>query len=78
MDQFARLAENYRSSLGFEPESVQVQICDERGTDATVHVVLVGHTAKQDRRYKDAATLQRGDDGWRIILPQNFGRSKGS
>jgi hypothetical protein len=73
-DQFARLAQNYVSRLGFEPEAVHVWACDERDAEATAHVILRGRNAKQERRYKDAITLQRSDDGWHVVLPSNFGR----
>ena len=74
--QFSQLARNYRASLGFEPEEIHVRACEERGKEATAHVVLTGRTATQDRRYKDSVTLHRGDDAWRVILPPNFGGAK--
>jgi hypothetical protein len=74
-DQFARLAWTYRSNLGFEPSAVQVWACEERGAEATAHVGLTGRAATKDRRYKDAITLRRMDDGWRVVLPPNFGQT---
>ena len=74
--QFSRLAQSYRSGLGFEPDAVQVWACDERGVEATAHVVLTGRTATKGHRYKDAVILHRGDDGWRVVLPSNFGQGK--
>lgn len=74
-DQFARLARTYRSNLGFEPGAVQVRACEERGAEATAHVVLTGRAATKDRRYKDAITLRRQDGGWYVILPPNFGQA---
>src|SRR3954467_12710922 len=41
-EQFARLAKNYRRDLGFEPEEVRVRSCEEHGTEAVAHVVLLG------------------------------------
>jgi hypothetical protein len=73
--QFGQLARSYRSSLGFEPNAVHVRACDERGTEATAHVVLTGRAATKDGRYMDAVTLRRGDDGWHVVLPPNFGRA---
>ena len=73
--QFSRLAQNYRTSLGFDPERVQVRACEERGAEATAHVVLSGRAATHHRRYKDAITLRRSDD-WRVVLPANFGQGK--
>jgi hypothetical protein len=74
--QFSQLARNYRSSLGFEPKTILLRACEERGTQATAHVVLTGRTTTQERRYKDAVTLRRGDTGWHVVLPSNFGRAK--
>ena len=74
--QFEVLAQTYRRALNFEPTEVLVWACEEHGADASAHVVLTGQTAVEDRRYKDAVTLRRGDDGWRVILPPNFGRAK--
>ena len=72
--QFSWLAQGYYSHLGFAPEAVQLRACEERGTEATAHVVLTGHTATHYRRYKDAITLRRRDD-WRVVLPANFGQA---
>jgi hypothetical protein len=74
LEQFARLARNYRAGLGFEPEEIHVHACQEHDQEAIAHVVLTGRTADQERRYKDAATLRRCDNGWRVVLPKNFGR----
>ena len=73
--QFTRLAKSYRDQLGFEPEAVQVWACEERGTQATAHVVLTGHTGDRHRRHKDAVTLRRNDD-WGVVLPPNFGQAR--
>jgi hypothetical protein len=73
--QFTRLAKSYRDQLGFEPEAVQVWACEERGGEATVHVVLTGHTGDHHRRHKDALTLRRNDD-WGVVLPPIFGQAK--
>lgn len=76
-DQFARLAENYRSNFGFEPDAVYIRAWDERGAEAIVHVVLAGQARAKGHRYKDAIRLQRSDKGWGIILTLNFGRTTG-
>ena len=73
--QFSQLAQSYHSHLGFDPEAVQVWACEERGTEATAHVVLTGRTPSRHRRYKDAITLRRSDD-WRVVLPRNFGQAR--
>jgi hypothetical protein len=74
--QFSELAAKYRSSLGFDPERVYVRGCEERDNEATAHVVLAGERTSQHRRFKDGLTLRRGNDGWRVVLPTNFGRTK--
>ena len=74
--QFSRLAQSYRSGLGFEPDAVHVRACDERGTAATAHVVLTGRAGTKAHRYKDGVTLRLRDDGWRVVLPSNFGLGK--
>jgi hypothetical protein len=73
--QFSRLAQSYQRNLGFEPEAVQVRACEERGMEATAHVVLTGRTATHTHRYKDAITLCRNDE-WHIVLPPNFGQAR--
>jgi len=73
--QFGELARNYRNTLGFEPVAVRIWACEERGTEATAHVTLTGRAAKKESRYKDGVTLRRGDDGWHVVLPPNFGRA---
>jgi hypothetical protein len=73
--EFARRAEAHRRGLGFAPEAARVQSCQENGPDAIAHVVLTGHVGAKQKRYKDAVTLRRGADGWRIVLPDTFGRT---
>jgi hypothetical protein len=72
--EFTLLAQAYRSSLGFEPDELHVQSCDEKGSEALAHVVLTGHNASKEMRYKDAIALRHGADGWRVVLPATFGR----
>jgi hypothetical protein len=73
---FNGLAERYLNGLGFELDAVHVRACEERGTKATAHVVLTGRAGADKHRYKDAITLHLGDDGWRVVLPSNFGQGK--
>ncbi|HEY7328952.1 MAG TPA: hypothetical protein VH592_15015 [Gemmataceae bacterium] len=75
LDAFTRLAQAYRRNLGFEPEELHVQSCEEKGTEAVAHVVLTGRNASQQRRYKDAVALRTSADGWKILLPVTFGRN---
>ena len=72
----ARLARDYRAGLGFEPEELHLRACQEHDSEAIAHVVLTGRNADQERRYKDAVTLRRFDDGWRVLLSPTFGRIK--
>jgi hypothetical protein len=74
-DQFARLAENYRRAFGFEPQAVRLQSCDENESVAVAHVVFTGR-AGRERRYKDAVTLRRGQEGWGVVLPAGFGMTR--
>jgi hypothetical protein len=73
--QFSRLAQSYRSNLGFDPTAVQLRACEEHGLEATAHIVLTGRSASGTRRYKDAITLRRNGD-WHVVLPHNFGQNK--
>jgi hypothetical protein len=75
-DAFTRLAQTHRKSLGFEPKDVHVRSCEEHGSEAIAHVLLVGQTANKQRSYKDAVTLRRGESGWAIVLPPHFGKPK--
>jgi len=76
LEQFSRLAQSYRNGLGFDPEAIHIQACQEHGSEAMAHVVLEGQRGDLRRRYKDAVTLRRENQGWRIVLSSNFGRIK--
>jgi hypothetical protein len=73
-EQFGQLCQRFWASLGFEPEAIHIQACQEHGSEAVAHVVLTGRSADQQGRYKDAVSLHRGADGWRIVLLATFGR----
>lgn len=77
-EHFGRLARSYYRGLGFIPEAVHVRSCAERGTEAIAHVVLKGQMPSQRRQYKDGIVLRPNGDGWAVILPPYFGRSKTS
>jgi hypothetical protein len=74
LDTFRTKAAAFRADWGFDPESVHVKSCDERGDEATAHVVLSGKGKDGHRQLKDAVVLHRGASGWRIFLPENFGK----
>jgi hypothetical protein len=73
--QFSRWAQSYRSDLGFDPHRVLVRACEEHGTEATAHIVLMGGVATANRRYRDTITLRRSDT-WYVVLPRDFGRGR--
>lgn len=73
-ENFTRLAQTYRHKLGFDPEQLRVQSCEEKGAEAIAHVVLIGRAASKQRRYKDAVVLRQSAEGWRVVLPGTFGR----
>jgi hypothetical protein len=72
---FAGLAGAYRRALGFEPDGVRLRSCQEQGERAIAHVVLTGRGGPRRRSFKDAVTLRRTPEGWRVVLPANFGRA---
>ena len=72
-EEFGRQAGAYRRQLGFEPTAVRVPACEERGDEATAHVVLTGR-GKDRHEYKDAVMLRRRDGRWLVVLPAEFGR----
>jgi hypothetical protein len=72
-DEFGRRVGAYRRQLGFEPTTVRVPACEERGDEATAHVVLAGR-GKERHEYKDAVILRRRDGRWLVVLPASFGQ----
>ena len=72
-DRFEELARRYVRAIGFEPGQVYVTTCQERGAEATAHIVYTGPSALK-QRHKDGITLRREADGWGVVLPANFGR----
>lgn len=65
---FVELARKY-AALGFEPTSVKIRSCEEQGNQAIARVFLIGKAAAKERRYRDAVTLRRTENGWRVVLP---------
>jgi hypothetical protein len=74
LEGFTRLAQAYRHNLGFNPEELHVQSCEEKEAEAIAHVVWTGQSASKQRRYKDAVVLRQSAGGWKVILPDTFGR----
>jgi hypothetical protein len=77
-EQFARLGEVYHRGLGFEPSEVHVLACDERGDEAIAHVNLKGRSGSSVKVYRDAVALHRGEGGWVVALPAEFGKPTSS
>ena len=71
--EFARRAELYRTRFGFEPTSVHIRNCEERGDLATAKLELSGSSVGR-HHYKEAATLKRVEGEWLIVLPARFGQ----
>jgi hypothetical protein len=76
LQRFSQLAAGYRSGLRFEPSAATVTACDEQGDQAVAHVILTGRAAAH-QRFKDVVTLRCKSNGWAVILPYNFGQSRG-
>ena len=74
-DQFAKMAQQYRQSVGFEPANVYITACEEHGREAMAHVTISGKGAHRSR-FKDAIPL-KSDGTWGVSLPSNFGRVGG-
>ena len=74
VEQFEALAQANSRKVGYAVERVHIQSCEERGDEATAHIVLIGRAASHSRRYQDAITLRRREGRWGIVLPANFGR----
>jgi hypothetical protein len=71
--EFTRRADQFRRSLGFEPEKEFVRSCEEHGTEAVAHVVIQGRVGSR-QRYKAACVLRQGGTGWGVVLPPQFGQ----
>jgi hypothetical protein len=74
-EQFARLAQAQRKRLGFEPQEVKVRSCEEHGSSAVAHVVLLGPASAKRHTFQDAVALRQGPAGWAVVLPPRFGEA---
>ena len=73
-DQFAGLAVDYRSAIGFVPDKVRIRSWEEQDTRAIVHLVFTGkHSSRQ--RNRETVLLKKTRAGWGVVLPDNFGRA---
>lgn len=75
LQQFTSLARSHLNSLGFVPEQVHVQSCQENGTSAIAHISFTGHVPSRRWRHKDGTMLRRIAGSWRVVLPSNFGQN---
>jgi hypothetical protein len=73
-ESFARVAGQYRSNLGFTPEEFHIRSCQEQGDEAIAHIVWSGQGGNPRRSFKDGLVLRRTGEGWKIVLPRNFGQ----
>jgi hypothetical protein len=65
---FARLAQNYRKSIGFDANEIRLRSCEEHGAEAVAHVNILGYamtklTTKR-RTFRDAVALRQTESGW--------------
>jgi hypothetical protein len=74
VSEFERLGGQYRRNLGFDPEEARLRFCEERGEEASAHVMIHGHAAGKARHFKEAVLLRKTDSGWHVLLPARFGR----
>lgn len=73
---FTKLAESYRTFLRFEPKSVSIRTCEERGDEATAHLNITGVSKDgKSQTYRESILLRRVDDGWRVIPSSRFGKA---
>jgi hypothetical protein len=73
-ESFARRAQVYRRGLGFEPRTVRLRSCEERGDEAIARFVFTGSAAGRQRFFKEAVTLNRSGAGWGVVLSRRFGQ----
>jgi len=74
LQQFTQLACSHIRNLGFVPENVHVQSCQENGTSAIAHIAFTGHAPSKGWRHRDGIVLRQIADNWRVALPPNFGQ----
>jgi hypothetical protein len=74
-DQFARLAQQYRAGLGFEPATAHVVACEEHGEEAIAHLTINGKGPHRGR-FKDDLQFRRTGQAWGVVMSASFGRSR--
>jgi hypothetical protein len=71
---FERQARAYRKQLGFALGKVNVRSCDEQGDKAVAQIILGDASGSAKHRYHEGAILRPSADGWKIVLPERFGK----
>ena len=71
-EQFGRQTQAYRKRLGFDPEEVHIRSCEEHGSKAIAHVVLVGHLDGQRKQFRESVALRLSDGKWAVLRPHHF------
>jgi hypothetical protein len=75
-DAFADAARQYRASFGFEPVSVEIRSCDEKGDRAKARVIVTGKSASAKHRFRDAIDLRKSSSNWGVAPAEDFGRER--
>lgn len=70
--EFSRRGATYSRKVGLDEVSVHIRACEERGDEATAHVVLTGKGHSR-HSYRETVFLRQQDGAWRVVLPTNFG-----
>jgi hypothetical protein len=76
LEGFSRRGQNHRRGLGFEPRTVRLRRCEERGDEATARFAFAGAGGGRQRFFKEAVTLRRGPEGWGVVLSPRFGQGR--
>jgi hypothetical protein len=74
--EFARLCDQYRKDMGFEPTEFHLRSCEEQGEEAIAHLTFTGLAGGHQKFYKETLSLRRCDSGWGVVLPVKFGRQR--
>jgi hypothetical protein len=72
VEQFGRQGEAYRKYVGFEPEELHIRSCEEQGSQAIAHVVLVGHFNGRRKQFRESVALRLKDGKWGVLKPKHF------
>jgi hypothetical protein len=76
VEQFARRGQDHRRGMGFEPRSVRLRSCEERGEDAVARFAFAGSSPGRQRFFKEAVVLRLSPEGWGVVLSPRFGQGR--